>query len=66
MELSEYALALSQEGKTLTFTFHAEREREKMAALLKRLLELGIQFKDLQTRESSLEDIFVSLVKGTR
>ena len=62
-ELADFALALSSEGKMLTFTFHAEREREKMAALLKRLLELGIAFKDLQTRESSLEDIFVSLVR---
>jgi len=62
-ELADYALALSHQGNTLTFTFHAEREREKMSALLRRLLELGIAFKDLQTRESSLEDIFVSLVR---
>jgi ABC-2 type transport system ATP-binding protein len=63
-ELSDFALALAQDGKQLTYTFHAERERSKMAALLRRLAELGIEFKDLQTRESSLEDIFVSLVRS--
>jgi ABC-2 type transport system ATP-binding protein len=61
--LSGYELALSQEGRQLTFTFHAARERSKMASLLRDLSELGIAFKDLQTRESSLEEIFVSLVR---
>ncbi len=61
--LSKYALSLSQEGKKLTYTFHAERDRANIAALLRELAELGIEFKDLQTRESSLEDIFVSLVR---
>ncbi len=61
--LSKYALSLSHEGKTLTYTFHAERDRANIAALLRELAELGIEFKDLQTRESSLEDIFVSLVR---
>ena len=63
-ELSEFELALAQEGRQLTFTFHAERDRSKMSALLRRLVELGIEFKDLQTRESSLEDIFVNLVRS--
>ncbi len=62
--LAEYDLALSKEGTQLTFTFHAERDRSKMADLLRLLSELGIEFKDLQTRESSLEDIFVSLVSA--
>jgi ABC-2 type transport system ATP-binding protein len=61
--LSGYELALSQEGRQLTFTFHAARDRSKMASLLHDLAELGIAFKDLQTRESSLEEIFVSLVR---
>jgi ABC-2 type transport system ATP-binding protein len=61
--LAGYELALSQEGRQLTFTFHAARERSKMASLLHDLAELGIAFKDLQTRESSLEEIFVSLVR---
>lgn len=63
-ELSDFALALTHDGKQLTYTFHAERDRSKMAALLRRLTELGIEFKDLQTRESSLEDIFVNLVRS--
>jgi len=63
-ELSDFALALSHEGSQLTYTFHGERERTKMTALLRRLSELGIEFKDLQTRESSLEDIFVNLVRS--
>ena len=64
VELSEFELALAQDGAQLTYTFHAERDRSKMSALLRRLAELGIEFKDLQTRESSLEDIFVSLVRS--
>ena len=63
-ELSEFELVLTQDGTQLTYTFHAERDRSKMSALLRRLAELGIEFKDLQTRESSLEDIFVSLVRS--
>jgi ABC-2 type transport system ATP-binding protein len=62
-KLAGYELALSQEGKKLTYTFHAEHDRAKIATLLRDMAELGIAFKDLQTRESSLEDIFVSLVR---
>jgi ABC-2 type transport system ATP-binding protein len=62
--LSGYELALSHEGQVLTYTFHAEHDRAKIAALLRELAELGIEFKDLQTRESSLEDIFVNLVRS--
>jgi len=64
-QLSDFALALTQDGRQLTYTFHAERDRSKMTVLLRRLAELGIEFKDLQTRESSLEDIFVNLVRST-
>jgi ABC-2 type transport system ATP-binding protein len=60
--LSDYALERSNDGKTLTFTFHAEKERTKMSALLKALSSEGIELADLQTRESSLEEIFVKLV----
>jgi len=61
--LSKYSLELASEGTELVYTFHAEHERSKIAGLLRELSELGIEFKDLQTRESSLEDIFVSLVR---
>jgi ABC-2 type transport system ATP-binding protein len=62
--LSGYELSLAQEGKQLTYTFHAEHDRAKIATLLRELAELGIEFKDLRTRQSSLEDIFVSLVRS--
>ncbi|CAN5888927.1 ABC transporter ATP-binding protein [soil metagenome] len=61
--LADYALELASDGTQLVLTFHAARERSKIAALLKALPELGIDFKDLQTRESSLEEIFVNLVR---
>ncbi len=60
--LAGYDVALSDEGRKLVFTFHAERDR--VAAFLRALSEQRIEFSDLQTRESSLEDIFVGLVHG--
>ena len=63
-ELAPYRLELSADGNQLVFTFHARNERSKVADLLRRLAELGIDFSDLQTRESSLEEIFVSLVRA--
>jgi ABC-2 type transport system ATP-binding protein len=62
--LSPYRLELSSDGCQLVYTFHAESERSRIADLLRQLAELGIGFKDLQTRESSLEEIFVSLVRS--
>ena len=58
--LEEWRLALRNEGADLEYNFDAEDERS-IPALLKRLDELGVGFRDLQTRQSSLEDIFVSL-----
>ena len=46
----------------LEYEFHASEERSGIAALLRRLEELGIGYTDLNTRQSSLEDIFVGLV----
>jgi len=60
--LAEWPLALKGEGFDLEYTFDAHEERTGVSGLLRRLDELGIGFKDLQTRQSSLEDIFVSLV----
>jgi ABC-2 type transport system ATP-binding protein len=59
--LSDWRLALDAEGRELTYTFDVS-EGTRVPALLRRLDELGITFTDLQTRQSSLEDIFVSLV----
>ena len=61
--LSDYALELSADGHTLTYTFDAQSEQTGIGAMLRRLNEHGIDFKSLQSSESSLEDIFVSLVK---
>jgi ABC-2 type transport system ATP-binding protein len=63
-ELSVYALELSADGNQLVYTFDAQDERGGIPELLQRLGEHGIHFKDLQTSESSLEEIFVSLVRG--
>ena len=61
-ELDGRGLTLSDDGHELVYTFDAHADDTGIAALLKRLGDLGIDFKDLQTRQSSLEDIFVSLV----
>ena len=62
-ELQGWPLELQAGGQRLVFTFDAHGEGTGIAALLKRLGELGIDIKDLETARSSLEDIFVSLVE---
>jgi ABC-2 type transport system ATP-binding protein len=65
-ELAGTQLVLSPDGTELVFTFDAQSEETGIAKLLKQLGELGIDFKDLRTSESSLEEIFVSLVRTSR
>jgi ABC-2 type transport system ATP-binding protein len=60
--LSDYPLALAADGAELVFTFDANAPATGIAPLMRGLNDAGIDFTDLQTRESSLEDIFVSLV----
>jgi len=60
--LSAYTLALSKDGSELSYSYDAQGGRIAIAELLKDLADAGIGFKDLHTTESSLEDIFVSLV----
>ncbi|MGV1756381.1 ABC transporter ATP-binding protein [Rhizobium sp. A22-96] len=55
-------LSLGPNGLTLIYDFDAQNEQSSIAVLLSRLAAEGIHFKDLSTRQSSLEDIFVSLV----
>ena len=55
-------LELSSDGNALVYTFDTQGDETGIAALLRRLAEQGIDFKDLHSSESSLEDIFVSLV----
>ena len=60
--LANWPLVLKAGGTELEYNFDAHEEATGIPALLKRLADLGIAFKDLNTRQSSLEDIFVSLV----
>jgi ABC-2 type transport system ATP-binding protein len=64
--LDGYQLELAADGADLVYTFDAQAESTGIAELMKRLAERGVDFKDLRTQESSLEDIFVSLVRGAR
>ena len=61
--LSSYAVELVKGGTQLVYHFDAKVDQTGIADLLRKLSDAGIDFKDLQTRESSLEDIFVGLVK---
>jgi ABC-2 type transport system ATP-binding protein len=61
-KLSDYALELAKDGTELVYTFDAQAEETGIAGLLRRLGEEGVDFKDLHTSQSSLEEIFVSLV----
>jgi ABC-2 type transport system ATP-binding protein len=61
--LADYPLELRGEGRELVYTYDAKTEHGDIAALLRRLAAEGVDFKDLQTKQSSLEDIFVSLVR---
>jgi ABC-2 type transport system ATP-binding protein len=62
--LSAWPLALKAHGFELEYTFDANDGSADIPSLLRRMNDLGIGFKDLSTRQSSLEDIFVSLVRG--
>ena len=62
VELSDWRLALKAGGHELEYTFDSNGERRGIPSLLERLSALGIGFKDLNTRQSTLEEIFVSLV----
>jgi ABC-2 type transport system ATP-binding protein len=61
-ELAEWDLELRDEGNQLRYVFDAKADRTGIPSLLARMRELGIAFTDLNTHQSSLEDIFVSLV----
>ncbi|HEU0099627.1 MAG TPA: ABC transporter ATP-binding protein [Allosphingosinicella sp.] len=65
-ELAEWRLELRAEGNELLYVFDGTAERTGIPSLLGRMRDIGIAFKDLNTRQSSLEDIFVSLVHEPR
>ena len=62
--LADVDLRLEDDGHQLCYAFDSNAEHTGIAALMGRLGELGIQYKDLSTRQSSLEDIFVELVRA--
>jgi ABC-2 type transport system ATP-binding protein len=62
--LAPFAPTLSADGLTMTYEFDRHAERTGIPTLLAAMREVGVGFKDLDTRESSLEDIFVGLVHG--
>ncbi|HWT52817.1 MAG TPA: ABC transporter ATP-binding protein [Caulobacter sp.] len=62
--LTDGSLSLANDGADLVYTFDAQAEDTGIADLLRRLSEQGVEFKDLKTDQSSLEDIFVSLVRA--
>jgi len=63
-DLAMHPLELSIDGVELIYTFDTQSERTGIATLLRQLNQHGIDFKDIQSRESSLEDIFVDLVRS--
>lgn len=65
-ELSAYNLNLTADGMELVFTYDSQVERTGITRLLTDLSRAGIRFRDLQTTQSSLEDIFVGLVSDRR
>ncbi|MFK7889649.1 MAG: ABC transporter ATP-binding protein [Granulosicoccus sp.] len=65
LSLTRFDLDISSDGASLTYTFDTTGERTGITALLQALSEAGLRLKDLNTRQSSLEDIFVNLVKAS-
>ncbi|MBB4632770.1 ABC transporter ATP-binding protein [Sphingosinicella soli] len=61
-ELGEWNLTLKADGNEIAYEFDANAERTGVPSLLRRMSDIGLAFKDLNTQQSSLEDIFVGLV----
>jgi ABC-2 type transport system ATP-binding protein len=65
-ELADWKLELIADGRELRYVFDRHAERTGVPSLLARLRDFGIDFSDLNTHQSSLEEIFVGLVHGKR
>ena len=65
-ELDQFNLEISDDGATLVYTYDTQKERTGITSLLAALNNAGIKFKDLNTEQSSLEDIFVNLVEASK
>jgi len=64
--LRDYELALSPDGRELTYTYDTRSEARGIVDFIRHVNDAGVQYTDLQTKQSSLEEIFVSLVEGER
>jgi len=62
-ELAEYNLTLADDGRVLTYTYEAQGEHRGITRLIEELLRQGVRLRDIGTTQSSLEDIFVDLVR---
>ena len=62
--LDDYELTLSTDGTELTYTYDTRNESRGIVDFMKHVNDAGLPFKDLRTKQSSLEEIFVSLVEG--
>ena len=62
--LNEFNLILSENGNMLTYTYDAKKEKTGITTLLNSLKEAGLNLRDINTKKSSLESIFINLVKG--
>ena len=61
--LEKYSLELGGDRQTLTYNYDTKGEHTGITDLIQELRDVGIRFNDLQTSQSSLEDIFVDLVR---
>jgi ABC-2 type transport system ATP-binding protein len=64
--LRKFGIALEENGKKLVYTYDDHAQRSGITELLREVSQAGIEFKDLHTTQSSLEDIFVDLVRQSR
>jgi ABC-2 type transport system ATP-binding protein len=63
-ELADWSLTLAEEGHALVYQFDSHADATGVPSLLRRMSDIGLGFRDLNTAQSSLEDIFVGLVHG--
>ncbi len=61
--LARYGLTLGEDGRSLEYAYDREAARTGITSLLRDLSAAGLTLRDVQTRQSSLEDIFVGLVR---
>ncbi|MCE7030304.1 ABC transporter ATP-binding protein [Jiella sp. CBK1P-4] len=61
---SDYDLSVSPDGSMLTYSYDTNAERTGIGSLMRRLAEEGIRFRDISTKQSTLEEIFVNLVEN--